>query len=134
MAAISAGEFVVVLDDQDRENEGDLIIAADVVTPEKIAFMVSKTSGVICVGMEGRDLDRLQIPLMVDQRDNEDSMRTAFTVTVDLDQGVTTGISASDRSKTLKALSNVNSKPSDFRKPGHIFPLRSLFILLNIKT
>jgi 3,4-dihydroxy 2-butanone 4-phosphate synthase/GTP cyclohydrolase II len=124
LAAIARGETVVVLDDEDRENEGDLILAADLVTPEAMAFMVEHTSGVICIGMEGADLDRLRIPLMIPPADNEEAMSTAFTVTVDLREGTTTGISASDRSATLSALASPSSTPEDFKRPGHIFPLR----------
>ena len=121
---IAAGRFVVVLDDESRENEGDLVAAAQLVTTESIAFMVENTSGVICVGMKGEDLDRLQLPLMVPPSQNTDAKCTAFTVTVDLRKGTTTGISAGDRAKTLNALADGVSQPSDFRRPGHIFPLR----------
>lgn len=121
---IAAGKFVVVLDDEDRENEGDLIIAGDKMTTESMAFMVEYTSGVICIAMEGKDLDRLELPLMVNSAENEEAMRTAFTVTVDLAEGITTGISAKDRTMTIRRLSNPESSPSDFRRPGHIFPLR----------
>lgn len=124
LEAISRGETVVVLDDEDRENEGDLILAADLVTPESMAFMVEHTSGVVCIGMEGADLDRLRIPLMIPPADNEEAMSTAFTVTVDLREGTTTGISASDRAVTLRALASPTSIPEDFKRPGHIFPLR----------
>ena len=113
-----------MLDDEDRENEGDLILAADHATPEAMAFVVNHTSGVVCVGMEGSDLDRLRIPLMVPPNDNEEAMSTAFTVTVDLREGTTTGISASDRTATIKALACPSSRPEDFKRPGHIFPLR----------
>ena len=124
LEAISRGEIVVVLDDEDRENEGDLIMAAEHATPEAMAFIVNHTSGVICVGMEGKDLDRLRIPLMISPNDNEEAMSTAFTVTVDLRKGTTTGISASDRVATIKALASPSSQPDDFKRPGHIFPLR----------
>ncbi|KAK9829750.1 hypothetical protein WJX72_007674 [[Myrmecia] bisecta] len=117
------GKFVVVLDDEDRENEGDLIIAADKVTPEAMAFMVEHTSGVICIAMEAADLERLRLPQMVVSAENEEAMTTAFTVTVDLKEGTTTGISASDRSKTIQALADPNSQPEQFNRPGHIFPL-----------
>jgi 3,4-dihydroxy 2-butanone 4-phosphate synthase len=122
---LAAGKFVVVLDDEDRENEGDLIINADKVTTADMAFMVEHTSGVICIGMHGEDLDRLRLPLMVDSRANNESMYTAFTVTVDLEEGTTTGISAADRAATLRALADPSRHPSDFRRPGHIFPLRA---------
>ncbi|KAI7846080.1 hypothetical protein COHA_000446 [Chlorella ohadii] len=125
LAAMAAGELVVVLDDEDRENEGDLICAADRVTPAAMAFMVRYTSGVVCVGMSGAELDRLRIPLMVSSAENEEAMYTAFTVTVDLRHGTSTGISAADRAATLRALADPEAQPSDFKRPGHIFPLRA---------
>ena len=125
LAAMAAGELVVVLDDEDRENEGDLICAADRVTPATMAFMVRHTSGVVCVGMSGADLDRLRIPLMVSSAENEEAMYTAFTVTVDLRHGTSTGISAADRAATLRALADPEAQPQDFKRPGHIFPLRA---------
>lgn len=125
LTAMAAGELVVVLDDEDRENEGDLICAADRVTPAAMAFMVRHTSGVVCVGMTGADLDRLRIPLMVSSAENEEAMYTAFTVTVDLRHGTSTGISAADRAATLRALADPDAQPADFKRPGHIFPLRA---------
>eukprot|EP01026_Neomeris_dumetosa_P026400 TRINITY_DN2156_c0_g1_i5.p1 TRINITY_DN2156_c0_g1~~TRINITY_DN2156_c0_g1_i5.p1 ORF type:complete len:385 (+),score=55.80 TRINITY_DN2156_c0_g1_i5:114-1268(+) len=122
---VKQGKPVVVLDDESRENEGDLIVAADQMSVETMAFIVEYSSGVICVGMRGEDLDRLQIPLMVEDKRNEESMYTAFTVTVDAWNGTTTGISAADRTITVKLLGSPDSKPNDFRKPGHLFPLRS---------
>lgn len=122
LAAIAAGEFIVVVDDEHRENEGDLIMAADKVTPEAIAFMVKYTSGVICCAMEGDDLDRLQLTQMVPN--NTDPKKTAFTITCDLKQGTSTGISAADRARTLQALADPASDAADFNRPGHIFPLR----------
>ena len=123
---IAKGRFVVVLDDEDRENEGDLIIAAEKVTAEDMAFMVNHTSGLVCVGMTGENCDRLKLPQMVKGEANSDAMRTAFTVSVDSQaKGVTTGISASDRAATIRALSAPNSKPEDFGRPGHVFPLRA---------
>jgi 3,4-dihydroxy 2-butanone 4-phosphate synthase / GTP cyclohydrolase II len=122
IADIAAGRPVVVVDDEDRENEGDIIVAAEKATPELIAFMVRYTSGVICVPMPGPDLDRLALPLMTPQ--NGERMRTAFTVTVDARDGVTTGISAADRTATIRLLADPAAEPSDFVKPGHIFPLR----------
>lgn len=123
--AIRRGEMVVVLDDENRENEGDLIGAADLVTPESIAFMVRYTSGVVCVGMRGADLDRLALPLMVNSRENEEKMLTAFTVTVDAREGITTGISAVERARTIQALADPATTAADFRRPGHIFPIRA---------
>src|SRR3982751_5874746 len=122
VAAIARGEFVVVVDDADRENEGDLIIAAEKITPEAIAFMVRHTSGVICLPVVGARLDELRIPLMV--ADNTESQRTAFTVSVDAKAGTSTGISAADRCATVHALLDPTTRPEDLARPGHIFPLR----------
>ncbi|WP_019630777.1 bifunctional 3,4-dihydroxy-2-butanone-4-phosphate synthase/GTP cyclohydrolase II [Actinomadura atramentaria] len=122
VAEIAAGRPVVVVDDEDRENEGDVIFAASLATPELLAFTVRYTSGVICVPMTGDDLDRLQIPLMTAQ--NADRMRTAYTVSVDAAAGVSTGISAADRAHTIRLLADAASVPGDFNRPGHIFPLR----------
>ena len=122
VAAMGRGEVVVVVDDEDRENEGDLIMAAEAATPEKIAFFVRHTSGVICAPLTGERLDELEIPLMV--RDNTESHRTAFTYTVDYIHGTSTGISASDRAATLRALTDPATRPPDLARPGHIFPLR----------
>jgi 3,4-dihydroxy 2-butanone 4-phosphate synthase/GTP cyclohydrolase II len=115
---------VVVVDDEDRENEGDLIIAADRMTPEKMAFMIRYTSGVICLPMEGRRLDQLQLPLMVSGAENTEGQRTAFTISVDAKHGTTTGISAADRSTTVRALIDPATDAGDLARPGHIFPLR----------
>lgn len=121
--ALARGEFVIVIDDADRENEGDLIIAAEKLTAEKMSFLLQHTSGVICTPMSSERLDGLHLPLMVSQ--NTESHRTAFTVSVDVREGTTTGISASDRAKTICALANPESVAEDFRRPGHIFPLRA---------
>ncbi len=122
VAAIGRGEIVVVVDDEDRENEGDLIMAAESATPEKIAFFVRHTSGVICTPLMGERLDELDIPLMVSH--NTEAQRTAFTYTVDYRHGTSTGISASDRSATIRALIDPGTHPGDLARPGHIFPLR----------
>lgn len=122
IAAISRGEMVIVVDDEDRENEGDLIMAAQYATAEAISFFISHTSGLICVSLTGERLDQLDLPLMV--ADNTESQRTAFTVSVDYLHGTTTGISASDRSATIRALSDPNFRAKDFARPGHILPLR----------
>ncbi|UIJ70965.1 3,4-dihydroxy-2-butanone-4-phosphate synthase [Aurantimonas sp. HBX-1] len=119
--AIARGELVVVVDDTDRENEGDLIMAASKATPEKMAFMIRHTSGIICVPMTADRAERLNLPPMV--ANNLDPMRTAFTVSVDYKQGMTTGISAEERANTARALTNDNCSGSDFLRPGHIFPL-----------
>ena len=122
--AVKRGEFVVVVDDEDRENEGDLIIAAEKMTPDKMAFMIRYTSGVICLPLEGERLDDLQLPLMVTGAENTEGQRTAFTVSVDAKVGTTTGISAADRAATIQALIDSETVASDLARPGHIFPLR----------
>jgi 3,4-dihydroxy 2-butanone 4-phosphate synthase/GTP cyclohydrolase II len=119
---ISRGRMVIVVDDADRENEGDLIMAAEKVTPEAIAFMVRYTSGVICMPVAGERLDELQIPLMV--ASNTDHQRTAFTVSIDARRDVTTGISAADRATTILTVLDGNTQPEDLSRPGHVFPLR----------
>ena len=121
--ALARGQFVVVADDEGRENEGDLILAASAATPEKIAFMVRHTSGLLCVGVRGERLDELDLPLMVPE--NTESHQTAFTVSVDYRRGTTTGISAADRSATIRALSDRSVGASGFARPGHVFPLRA---------
>jgi 3,4-dihydroxy 2-butanone 4-phosphate synthase / GTP cyclohydrolase II len=120
--AIARGEAVVVVDDANRENEGDLIIAAEKTTPDTMAFMVRHTSGVICMPLEGARLDELQLPMMV--AENTTAYRTAFTVSVDAKRGTTTGISAADRTTTVHALIDPQTRPDDLARPGHIFPLR----------
>ncbi|MGD9792717.1 MAG: 3,4-dihydroxy-2-butanone-4-phosphate synthase [Acidimicrobiia bacterium] len=125
IAAVARGEIVVVADDEDRENEGDLIMAADAATAEKIAFFVRHTSGVICVGLPGERCDELHLPLMVPPSANTEVQSTAFTVTVDLKVGTSTGISAADRAATINALADPAKRPDDFNRPGHIFPLRA---------
>jgi 3,4-dihydroxy 2-butanone 4-phosphate synthase / GTP cyclohydrolase II len=123
VAAIGRGEIVVMVDDEDRENEGDLIMAAQFATAEKIAFFVRHTSGVIVAPLTGARCDELRLPLMVEH--NTESHRTAFTVSVDLIEGTSTGISAGDRAATLCALADPNVTFTDFARPGHIFPLRA---------
>jgi 3,4-dihydroxy 2-butanone 4-phosphate synthase / GTP cyclohydrolase II len=122
--AIRRGELVVVVDDEDRENEGDLIIAAEKMTAEKMAFMIRYTSGVICLPMEGSRLDELNLPLMVSGDSNTETQRTAFTVSVDARQGTTTGISAADRAATVRSMIDAETRAGDLARPGHIFPLR----------
>jgi 3,4-dihydroxy 2-butanone 4-phosphate synthase/GTP cyclohydrolase II len=121
--AIADGKFVVVVDDEDRENEGDLIIAAESVSNEDMAFMVKHTSGVVCCAITNERADSLHLPLMV--ANNTEAMGTAFTISVDVAEGTTTGISASDRSLTCKALANGEVAASGFARPGHVFPLRA---------
>ncbi|GAA4516909.1 bifunctional 3,4-dihydroxy-2-butanone-4-phosphate synthase/GTP cyclohydrolase II [Nonomuraea ferruginea] len=119
---IRAGRPVVVVDDENRENEGDIIFAAARATPELLTFTIRHTSGVICVPMEGRELDRLGLPLMVHQ--NRERLRTAYTISVDARDGVTTGISAADRARTIRALADSATEPYELVRPGHVFPLR----------
>ena len=120
---IKAGRFVIVVDDESRENEGDLIMAAEKVTPEAINYMAVHARGLICAPMTGQRLDELKVPLMVTE--NTSAHTTAFTVSVEARHGVTTGISAQDRATTIKALINPASQPDDIARPGHIFPLRA---------
>jgi 3,4-dihydroxy 2-butanone 4-phosphate synthase/GTP cyclohydrolase II len=122
LGELRSGRIVVILDDEDRENEGDLIMAAECVTPESVAFMIRHTSGILCVPMEAERLARLDLPQMVPN--NDDAFRTAFTVSVDYRFGTTTGVSSSDRAATIRALADPNTQPKDFARPGHIFPLR----------
>lgn len=117
------GKFVIIVDDEDRENEGDLAFAAQTCTPEKINFMAKHGRGLICISMEGERLEKLQIPMMVEQ--NTSRFETAFTVSVEARAGTTTGISASDRSATVKKLVDPDATPSDFVKPGHMFPIKA---------
>ena len=122
IAAIRNKQIVVVIDDEDRENEGDLVMAAEAATPENIAFFLAHTSGVICVPLESDRADELELPLMVVA--NTEAQRTAFTVSVDYRHGTSTGISATDRAVTIQALIDPATKPTDLNRPGHIFPLR----------
>lgn len=123
LTALKSGQFVVVADEADRENEGDLIIAAASVTTEKLAFMLRHTSGVVCVAASPTRARALDLPLMV--ADNREPHRTQFTVSVDLAHGITTGISAGDRGRTIRALGAPDARAADFVRPGHIFPLRA---------
>lgn len=117
------GGFVVIVDDEDRENEGDLAIAAERCTADSIAFMAREGRGLICVALEGKRLDELKIPMMV--HDNTSHFGTAFTVSVEAAKGTTTGISAADRARTVQKLVDPSARPEDFVMPGHMFPLRS---------
>ncbi len=123
VADVAAGKAVIVVDDEDRENEGDLIFAAELATPELVAFMVRYTSGYICVPLEDADCDRLDLPPMF--HTNQDKRGTAYTVTVDAREGVTTGISATDRAHTIRLLAAPDSSAIDFSRPGHVVPLRA---------
>ena len=125
LAAIRNGECVIVVDDENRENEGDLICAAQFATPQQINFMAVEGRGLICLAMQGEKLDELDLPLMVDR--NTDSNQTAFTVSIDAgpEYNVSTGISAEDRAKTIQVAINPNTTPDNLRRPGHVFPLRA---------
>jgi 3,4-dihydroxy 2-butanone 4-phosphate synthase/GTP cyclohydrolase II len=120
---IKSGKPVIVVDDEDRENEGDLIFAAELATPELIAFMVRYTSGYICVPLTESDADRLDLPPMY--HTNQDRRGTAFAITVDAREGITTGISAADRARTIRLLADPSAGPTDFTRPGHVVPLRA---------
>ena len=124
VAAIRAGRPVIVADNEDRENEGDVILSAELATPETIAWTVQRSSGLLCAPMTNEIADQLELPMMVET--NEDVRGTAYTVTVDATHGVTTGISASDRATTVRALANPDAVPGDVRRPGHVLPLRAV--------
>jgi 3,4-dihydroxy 2-butanone 4-phosphate synthase/GTP cyclohydrolase II len=123
VAAIRRGEMVIVVDDEDRENEGDLTMAAEKVTPEAINFMAKHGRGLICLPMTGERLDKLEIPLMVER--NSTRFETAFCVAIEAKRGTSTGISAADRAATVRAAIHPKTRPSDLARPGHIFPLRA---------
>lgn len=130
LEAFKNGDFLIVMDDENRENEGDLIIAGDGITTSKMAFLIKHSSGYICAPITNAKADQMNLPLMAElnqNRDesNEDRHGTAYTITLDVREGTTTGISAHDRALTLKALANPDSKPIEFLKPGHIVPLRA---------
>jgi 3,4-dihydroxy 2-butanone 4-phosphate synthase/GTP cyclohydrolase II len=115
------GEMVIVIDDHDRENEGDIIMLAEYASAEKTAFMVRHTTGILCVAITAQRAHELRLPYMVEN--NQDKRKTAFTVSVDFIEGLTTGVSAIERSTTIKAIANTKSQPTDFIRPGHIYPL-----------
>jgi 3,4-dihydroxy 2-butanone 4-phosphate synthase/GTP cyclohydrolase II len=123
--AYRSGQMVIIVDDDDRENEGDVVLAAEFATPETINFMVTYARGLVCLAMRGALLDRLKIPMMVPQSQNRSGFGTGFTISVEAINGVSTGISAEDRSHTIRTLINPNTTPDDIAMPGHIFPLRA---------
>ena len=123
LEAYRQGKFVILVDDEDRENEGDLCIAAERITPEAINFMAKEGRGLICLAMTGPQLEKLDLPMMVEK--NSSGFQTAFTVSIEARTGVTTGISAADRCRTVQVAIDENSKPADLVRPGHIFPLRA---------
>lgn len=123
IAHLKAGGGVLVLDDEDRENEGDLIYAAETMTPEQMAFMIRECSGIVCLALTDEKINALQLPQMVS--DNTSSMGTAFTVSIEAKEGVTTGVSARDRITTIQTAIAPEAAPTDLAKPGHIFPLKA---------
>ena len=123
--AYRQGQMVIIVDDEDRENEGDVVLAAEFATPETINFMVTHARGLVCLAMRGALLDRLKVPMMVPQSQNRSGFGTGFTISVEAINGVSTGISAEDRSHTIRTLINPNTTPDDIAMPGHIFPLRA---------
>lgn len=123
LAAMAAGGLVVVMDDRRRENEGDLILAAEHATPAALAFIVRHTTGIVCVAMESDRADALDLPPMTTS--NSERHQTAFTVSVDARAGTSTGVSAADRARTIQALADPDARPDDFARPGHMFPLRA---------
>jgi 3,4-dihydroxy-2-butanone 4-phosphate synthase len=125
IAAFKTGETVIIVDDEDRENEGDLAIAADFVTPQAVNFFAKEGRGLICTAMAPALIDRFALPLMVPQEQNRSGFGTAFTVSVEAASGVSTGISAHDRSHTIRTLIDPKSTPADIVTPGHTFPLRA---------
>jgi 3,4-dihydroxy 2-butanone 4-phosphate synthase / GTP cyclohydrolase II len=125
IADLQAAKFLIVVDDEDRENEGDLVIAAQFATPERVNFLARHGRGLICVAMTGERLDTLGLPLMVPQEQNGSGFGTAFTVSVEAREGVSTGISAHDRAQTIRLLAKATTEPADLARPGHIFPLRA---------
>lgn len=123
IAAIKAGEGVLIVDDEDRENEGDLIYAAETITPKQMALLIRECSGIVCLCLTDEKADELELEPMVKNNTNKNG--TAFTVTIEAAEGVTTGVSAADRVTTIRAAVAPNAKPSDLNRPGHIFPLRA---------
>ncbi|HEY8271073.1 MAG TPA: 3,4-dihydroxy-2-butanone-4-phosphate synthase [Pseudobdellovibrionaceae bacterium] len=125
VSEIRAGKMVILIDDEDRENEGDLVLAADHVTPEAINFMAREARGLICLPLSSQQIERLQLPQMVPVELNHSSNKTAFTVSIEAASGVSTGISAADRAHTIKVAANPLARPTDVHMPGHIFPIRA---------
>lgn len=122
---IKAGKMVILVDDEDRENEGDLVVAADYITPQTVNFMATQARGLICLSMTERQIGRLQLPLMVKEDTNRSPNRTAFTVSIEAAKGVSTGISAADRALTIKVAASPSAKPEDIIVPGHVFPIQA---------
>lgn len=120
---LQRGDFIIIVDDMNRENEGDLVVAAEKITPSKLNYMIKWAKGIMCVPMEGARLEQLDIPLMV--QNNTDKFNTPFTVSVDAKKNTTTGVSVFDRLETIKTLIDSKTKPEDLVRPGHVFPLKA---------
>jgi 3,4-dihydroxy 2-butanone 4-phosphate synthase/GTP cyclohydrolase II len=125
IADVRQGKLVILVDDEDRENEGDLILAADHVSTEAINFMVTEARGLVCLTLTSQQIDRLRLPMMIREEENLSPNKTAFTVSIEASWGISTGISAADRAQTVRIASNPEAKPSDIHIPGHIFPIRA---------
>ncbi|MEI6789924.1 MAG: 3,4-dihydroxy-2-butanone-4-phosphate synthase [Myxococcaceae bacterium] len=125
LEALRAGKPIILVDDEARENEGDLILSAEKATPESINFMIQHGSGIVCVTLTETQADRLELPLMVPKKSSNSHFVAAFTVSIEAATGVTTGVSAADRARTIQTAANPNSKPEDLSRPGHVFPLRA---------
>lgn len=122
---LKLGKMILLVDDEDRENEGDLVLASDFVTAEAINFMITKARGLVCLAMSPEHIERLQLPLMVSEAHNHSPNKTAFTVSIEAARGVSTGISAADRALTIQVAANPQSSPKDIHIPGHIFPIKA---------
>ena len=125
VADFKAGKFVILVDDEDRENEGDLILAADFITPDAVNFLAKEARGLICLALSAKQIEKLQLPMMRSATHKTGATETAFTFSIEASSGVTTGISAADRARTIEVASRPDAKPSDVICPGHIFPLRA---------
>ncbi len=123
--ALRAGKPIILVDDEGRENEGDLILAAEKATPESVNFLIQYGSGIVCVTLTEEQADRLELPLMVPKKSSNSHFVAAFTHSIEAAHGVTTGVSAADRAKTIQIAMNPKSKPEDLSRPGHVFPLRA---------
>jgi 3,4-dihydroxy 2-butanone 4-phosphate synthase / GTP cyclohydrolase II len=120
---IKNGKMIILIDDEDRENEGDLVLAADFVTPEKINFMISEARGLVCLALTEEQVEKLELSQMVPTHKNNSSNKTAFTVSIEATEGVSTGISAADRAHTIRVATHPNAKSSEVSTPGHVFPI-----------
>lgn len=125
LMALKAGKPIILVDDESRENEGDLILSAEKATPESINFMIRYGSGILCVTLTEEQADRLELPLMVPKKSSNSHFVAAFTISIEAASGVSTGVSAADRTRTIQVAANPDSKPEDLSKPGHVFPLRA---------